>query len=532
MSEASSPTTPSKGHPKGLYVLFGAEMFERLCYYGMRALLVLYLTKSLMKGDTEALGIYGAYTALVYAAPVVGGKVADAILGYRRAVIFGGLLMALGEFTILLGTEFGLFAGMALIIVGNGYFKANISTIVGRLYEDGDPKRDSGFTIFYMGINLGAFLATAPIIGVGPMGEKFGFTIGFGIAGVGMLLGIAVFMLGRGLLQGHGEAPDEAKLKKYGLLTYAASIAAAPVLYFLLVYGQALLFWLLLGTLLVVVVQLLSAGFKAGREQRDRIIVLLILMVFNVTFWACFEQAGGSLTLFADRNVDRDFLGLFELTASATQSFNPIFILLFGSLFTWLWVFLDKKNLNPNIPMKFGLGIMQLGFGFVLLWVGAASLGDSVFRMPVYFLIFAYMLHTTGELFLSPIGLSMVTKLAPKHMTGSVMGAWFLSFAFSNYLAAAIGKLTGTHSEPSALGNMVGAAKKALIDPPGAIESMTNHVSEVLAPGYFDALDAAAKANLESTVPIYEKMGWATVAIGAFLVLGSRLLNKMMHGVK
>ncbi len=533
MSDTSTtPQNTSQGHPKGLYVLFGAEMFERLCYYGMRALLVLYLTKALMKGDTEAFGIYGAYTALVYAAPVVGGKVADSILGYRRAVIFGGLLMAIGEFTILMGTEFGLFAGMAIIIIGNGYFKANISTIVGRLYEDGDPRRDSGFTIFYMGINLGAFLATAPLFGVGPLGEKFGFTIGFGIAGVGMLLGVLVFILGKGLLEGHGEAPDEAKLKKWGIPTYALSIAAAPLLYLLLMYGQSILGYMLGGILVIVVAQLLKAGFDGGRVQRDRIIVLLVLMVFNVTFWACFEQAGSSLTLFADRNVDRNFFGMFEFTASGTQSFNPIFILLFGSLFTWMWVYLDRKNINPNIPMKFGLGILQLGVGYLLIWIGSNSI-DQAYRMPIYFLMFTYMLHTTGELFLSPIGLSMVTKLAPKHMTGSVMGAWFLSFSFSNYLASMIAKLTGAEGdEAGVIASLVKSAQGTLAPPVGTIETWVGQVQGVLAPGYFDALNKAAKANLDSYVPIYEQMGWITVGIGVFLVIISRPLNKMMHGVK
>ena len=492
--QQNNPTETPKGHPKGLYVLFGAEMFERLCYYGMRALLTLYLTKALLKGDTEAFGIYGAYTALVYAAPVVGGKVADKILGFRRAIIFGGLLMAAGEFLILGGTEFFLFAGMALIIIGNGYFKANISSIVGRLYEDGDPRRDSGFTIFYMGINLGAFLATAPIIGVGPLGEKHGFILGFGVAGVGMLLGIAVFILGRKHIGDHGEPSNPEAFKKYSTMTYIASIAAAPVLYLMLVYGQDVIGGLLILILAVVVFQLMRASLALGKIQRDRTLVLLVLMTFNVAFWACFEQAGTSLTLFADRNVDRNFFGLFEFTASGTQAFNPIFILLFGSLFTWMWVALDRKKINPSIPMKFGLGILQLGLGYLLILLGS-SLAGPEFRVPIVVLMFMYMLHTTGELFLSPIGLSMVTKLAPKSMTGSVMGAWFLSFALSNYLAAALAKLTGGEGGEGG-----------------------------------EALDAAA--SLAGYTDTYSTMGWVTVGIGVTLVLLSRPLNKMMHGVK
>jgi len=331
-----------KGHPKGLPVLFGAEMFERLCYYGMRGLLILYLTKALMIGDTRAIGIYGAFTALVYAAPVWGGKLADTVLGYRRAVVFGGIVMAIGEFMILGGTEFWLFLGMSAIIIGNGYFKANISTIVGKLYKDGDPMRDSGFTIFYMGINIGALMAT---VAIAPIGEKFGFQWGFGLAGVGMLLGVAIFLLGQNKLEGHGEAPDAEVLKKWEIPVYVLSLLAIPVLFAIITYGQDikflgqdLLFYILIGLLLFVCFNLLREGFKGDKKQRDRIIVLMILMTFNVVFWACFEQAGSSLTLFADRNVDRDIFGVYEMPASQTQFFNPLFIILFGSIFSVMWV--------------------------------------------------------------------------------------------------------------------------------------------------------------------------------------------------
>ncbi len=487
----------TKGHPKGLYVLFGAEMFERLCYYGMRGLLILYLTKALMQGDEKAIGIYGAFTALVYAAPVWGGKLADTVLGYRRAVIFGGIVMALGEFMILGGTEFWLFLGMSAIIVGNGYFKANISTIVGKLYKDGDPMRDSGFTIFYMGINLGALLAT---LAIAPIGETFGFQWGFGLAGVGMLLGVFIFIKGQDKLEGHGEAPDPEVLRKWGIPVYVGSILAIPVLFALINYGrdihflgQDLLFYLLIGLLLFVCFNLLRAGFQGDKVQRDRIIVLMILMTFNVVFWACFEQAGSSLTLFADRNVDRDVFGLYEMPASQTQFFNPLFIILFGSIFSVMWVRLSAIGKNPNIPVKFGLGIIQLGLGYLLLLVGAAFAGEAA-KVPLFILGLMYLLHTTGELFLSPIGLSMVTKLAPKHMTGSAMGAWFLSFAFSMYVAAALAKLTGSEG--------------------GA------------------AVDLTPADGLAQYVGMYGKMGWVTVGIGVLLVLLSKPLNKMMHGVE
>ncbi len=485
-----------KGHPKGLVVLFGAEMFERLCYYGMRGLLILYLTKALMQGDSEAIGIYGAYTALVFAAPVAGGKLADAVLGYRRAVIFGGIVMAIGEFMILGGTQQWLYLGMATIIIGNGFFKANISTIVGRLYKDGDPMRDSGFTIFYMGINIGALLAT---VAIAPIGEKFGYEWGFGLAGVGMLVGVAIFIMGQGRLEGHGEPADPAALAKYGKLVYGGAIAAIPGLYFLITYsqkitflGQGILFWLLMALLVYVCFNLLREGFKGDNVQRDRIIVLMILMVFNVVFWACFEQAGSSLTLFADRNVDR-MIGSYEMPASQTQFFNPAFIILFGSIFSVMWVKLSQRGKNPSIPMKFGLGIVQLGLGYLMLLAGVTLAGPEA-MVPLFILGLMYLLHTTGELFLSPIGLSMVTKLAPKHMTGSVMGAWFLSFAFSMYLAAVLAKLTGGEGEVAA--------------------------------------EVTATESLATYVDLFGNMGFVTVGIGVLLILLSKPLTKMMHGVE
>jgi POT family proton-dependent oligopeptide transporter len=489
----------STGHPKGLYVCFGAEMFERLCYYGMRGLLVLYLTKALLQGDTEAIGIYGAYTALVYAAPVWGGKLADSVLGYRRAIVFGGIVMAIGEFMILGGNEFWLFLGMSAIIIGNGYFKANISTVVGKLYKDGDPLRDSGFTIFYMGINIGALLAT---VAVAPIGEKFGFHWGFGLAGVGMLVGIAIFLAGQDKLQGVGEPPSKEIYDKYGKLVYVVSLLAIPGLFALIKYGQEItlagqdiLFYILIGLLLFVCFNLFREGFKGGNVARDRIIVLMILMTFNVVFWACFEQAGSSLTLFADRNVDRNVFGIYEMPASQTQFFNPAFIIIFGSIFSVMWVRLSKIGKNPNIPMKFGLGIIQLGLGYLLLLIGAQMAGEAA-KVPLVILGMMYLLHTTGELFLSPIGLSMVTKLSPKHMTGSAMGAWFLSFAFSMYVAAVLAKLTGAEGEG------------------GEVISQT------------------PAESLTSYVDVFGNMGWVTVGIGVVLVLLSKPLNKMMHGVE
>lgn len=496
------------GHPKALYVLFMAEMWERFCYYGMRALLTLYLIKSLMKGDTEAFGIYGAYTALVYAAPVLGGRMADQLLGYRNAVILGGILMAIGEFLILgnhivpsISADSWLLLGMGTIIVGNGYFKANISSIVGKLYEDGDPRRDSGFTIFYIGINIGALLATTVCAEVG---NRYGAEYGFALAGLGMLLGMIFFQFSGKIIGGEEDIrknasprdPEKLHAAWIGPLSrfhiaILGSLLVIPVLYTLLVHYQTV-GWILGAVAIYVIGSLLVTAFKSDNVQRDKLFVLIILMFFNIVFWACFEQAGTSLTLFADRNVDRHIFGT-EMGAATTQFFNPAFILIFGSLFSWLWVTLDKRGLNPSIPMKFGLGILQLGIGYLMVTVGGWF--SVAYLVPLWTLTLLYMFHTTGELCLSPIGLSMVTKLAPKHMTGTVMGAWFLSFAGSNYLAGVLAQLTGGEGE-------AGGAE----------------------------LTAEASWNIYSDV--YSDMGLITVGIGVALILISPLLNKLMHGVK
>lgn len=449
-NNASSASTggTKTGHPNGLMTLFFSEMWERFCYYGMRVLLTLYLVKSLMKGDAEASLIYGAYTGLVYAAPILGGRMADQFLGYRWAVMLGAILMAIGEFMILGGTDHWLLLGMGVIIVGNGYFKANISTIVGKLYEDDDPRRDSGFTIFYIGINIGALLATTVVAFVG---ETYGFDKGFALAGIGMLLGLIIFWSGRksySAAQGL-EVTEAGRKKLFGPINNATAVTLGsllliPLFYFLIINNSVLnlIFFILF---LIISYSLIKSGINTDKKQgtgiwRDRMISLIIFMIINVVFWACFEQAGTSLTLFADRNVDRVILG-WEMPASMTQFFNPLFIILFGSIFSVMWVKLSKMGKNPNIPLKFAFGILQLGFGFLITYVGYQFAEENL--VPLLTLVFLYMLHTTGELFLSPIGLSMVTKLSPKHMAGTAMGAWFLSFAIANLLGGQIAALTG-----------------------------------------------------------------------------------------
>ena len=494
-----STTVPS-GHPKGLYTLFFSEMWERFCYYGMRVLLTLFLVKSLLKGDAEASLIYGAYTALIYAAPVLGGRMADKYLGYRYAIILGAVLMAIGEFLILGATEvFGgneafMLLGMGALIVGNGYFKANISTIVGKLYEDGDPRRDSGFTIFYIGINIGALMATTIVAFVG---ETYGFEYGFGLAGIGMLAGLAIFWIGRdnySAAAGLDITEDGMKavgpLKMYHAISIG-SLALIPLCYFLISQNEWMTY-LLTGLFVYIAFSLVQAGIKEGAMWRDRMIALIIFMIINTVFWACFEQAGTSLTLFADRNVSREILG-WTMPASMTQFFNPAFIIIFGSIFSVMWVKLEQIGKNPSIPMKFALGILQLGAGFLVTLVGL-QFADEQAMVPLLTLVFLYMLHTTGELFLSPIGLSMVTKLSPKSMAGTAMGAWFLSFAMANYLGGIIASLTGGHG--------------------GGGEALT------------------PAEGLAQYTDIFSTIGLVLVAFAVLIAVCNKPLNKLMHGVR
>jgi POT family proton-dependent oligopeptide transporter len=519
MNLESNNATGLLGHPKGLMTLFFSEMWERSCYYGMRVLLTLYLVKSLMKGDAEASLIYGAYTGLVYAAPILGGNMADKFLGYRYAVLFGAILMVIGEFIIIGGTEPMLLMGMGALIIGNGYFKANISTIVGKLYADGDPKRDSGFTIFYIGINIGALIATTLIAWVG---ETHGFKWGFALAGFGMLLGFFIFLSGKKqfhLLPGV-QIPEAGKKKVFvGLnmvqLISIGSLFLIPACY-VLIQHNSIMMWLLLGLLAIVSYTLLMAGKKEDKRMMlanetdilaektgdksksiwfDRMIAFFILFLVNVVFWACFEQAGTSLTLFADRNVDRMIFD-WEMPASMTQFFNPFFIIVFGSIFSAMWVKLSKMGKNPSIPVKFGLAFFQIALGFLVVKF-MLPFANEEFQVPLITLILLYLLHTTGELFISPIGLSMVTKLAPKKVAGMAMGAWFLSWAMANYLGGIIASMSGGgHGEGG------------------------------------EVIKLTTQQGLIQYTEIFSILAYVLLGIGFLVILLNKPIQKLMHGVE
>ena len=474
------------GHPKGLFLLFMAEMWERFSYYGMRALLIFYLVQHWLFSDSEASIIYGAYTALVYITPVVGGYLADQYLGQRKAVLFGAVLLTFGHFFMAFEGSGGqadpminvFWLALALIIVGSGFLKANISVIVGQLYSRTDVRRDPAYTIFYMGINVGA--ATASII-CGYLGQTYGWQYGFGLAGFGMLLGLVFFVIGKPLLLGKGEPKDPAKIKgarEWGI--YGAGLAMVLLCWAAIQY-QELVGYVLgaFGGGLVLYV-LFTAVTKLPSQERDRIFAAMFLILTSIVFWALFEQAGSSLNLFTDRHVDTQ-----GVNASMFQSINAIYIVLLAPLFAMLWQGLARKGAEPSTPMKFGLAVIQVGLGFLVLVWGAESVGVNV-PTPVIFIFLIYLLHTTGELCLSPVGLSAMNRLSPAHMASLIMGTWFFASATGNFAAGLIAAATGAEG-------------------------------------------VGEEAGKQVVLGVYSTVGWYAVAIGVGVMVISPLIKKLMH---
>lgn len=440
-----------KEHPKALFYLFFAEMWERFSFYGMRALLVLYLIKEYMSdlenNEEIAYGIYASYGALVYLTPLIGGYLADKFIGYRKSIIFGGILMALGHFCMSFQNDIFFYGALGLLIIGNGFFKPNISTLVGSLYPDGDPKRDSGFTVFYMGINLGAMIA--PLF-CGYLGEAYGWHYGFGAAGIGMVAGLIVFWKGinDGVLGEKGLQPVNYIGKKISGLTidkiiYILGFLSVPVFAYLIMLNTQSEFLgnviLVVGAIVLIYLSYIIYDLKVNQKDKasgDRLIAVMIFCVFLTVFWACFEIAGSAVTVWADKCVN-----LFSINASQTNAINPAYIVLLAIPFSWIWTKLDISNKNPSTPIKFSLGILQLGLGF-LVFASSFFYMDESGKVPMIFLFLGYLLITTGELFLSPIGLSKVTQLAPKKIISFIMGVWFLSSTFAHYISGGIAKLT------------------------------------------------------------------------------------------
>ncbi|QDH71089.1 peptide MFS transporter [Marilutibacter alkalisoli] len=484
------------GHPRGLFMLFFAEMWERFSYYGMRALLVLYLTKHWLFSDGEASVVYGAYTALVYITPVIGGYLADKYLGQRKAVLYGAVLLTIGHFLMGFEGDGGqgspaldaFWLALAFIIVGSGFLKANISVMVGQLYPRTDVRRDGAYTIFYMGINLGAFLGS---LLCGYLGEVYGWKYGFGAAGVGMLLGLIVFVIGKPLLQGRGESRAPAKLREriagipFEWLLYGFGILVVVACWWM-VQNQKVVGWALFVSGIVLLAYVIwTAVTKLDRHARDRIFAAMILMIGSVLFWSLFEQAGSSLNLYTDRYVDRNMLG-WDVPASMFQSINAMYIILLAPFFAMLWTWLGKRGLEPPAPAKFGLAMIQLGFGFLVLVAGAAGVATGNMT-PVLFIFLIYLLHTTGELCLSPVGLSAMNRLAPAHLASLIMGCWFFASATGNFVAGLIAAATGSEAASGE--------------------------------------DAAQQVVLE----VYTTVGWVAVAVGVGFMIVAPLIRKLMH---
>jgi POT family proton-dependent oligopeptide transporter len=589
-SPASGRTNPAEkktwfGHPRELARLFTTEMWERFGYYGMRALLTLYLTKHFLFSDQQATGLYGGYTALVYLTPLVGGLLADQFLGFKRAVKFGAIIMAIGYFTLAFGGSpakpYATIAGqkyevvvdnfvdrptshpdetrylvdngkklqirgnqdgsislldngteakrlpegalepgaehdpltiaimlvaLSLISVGNGFFKPNISTIVGTLYDDGDRRRDAGFTIFYMGINMGSILGQlfCPILA-----DWLGWWAGFALAGVGMSISYLLMTFDGGRLAGYGEAPQREKDRS--LWVYIGALVAVPVFYFLFVNlmntpepppGSGFIGYilslslrgkLLFGSFLIGVPAILVWSWSNGdRREFQMMCAAMVLIVFNVFFWTLFEQAGSSLTLFADRNTDRDVFGLFTLSAPQTQNFNPIAIVILAPLMSILWGALAKRNLEPSIPLKFSMALIGVGAGFLFLVWGTTFAGPD-FKVGLWWLAGLYVIHSIAELAISPVGLSMITKLSIARIVGLMMGVWFLSISVAQYFAGVVAQFA-------------------------SVETVGGQVTNL-------------KVSLETYTHTFTTIAWVAIGAGVVLFLLSWPLQKWMHGV-
>jgi POT family proton-dependent oligopeptide transporter len=569
------------GHPRQLAWLFSVEAWERFGFYGLRALLVLYLTDHFLLSDRQANGVYGGYMSLVYLTPLIGGWLADRYLGSKRSVKFGAIVMAAGYFMLCFGGQpakpYALIDGqrfavtaqqvggttrqsitavgqrltihgeadgsvqlladnghvaqvlpkgaftaggerspfyvtlmllaLSLIVIGNGFFKPNISTIVGTLYAPGDRRRDAGFTIFYMGINLGSIgsQAICPLLVA-----WIGWWAGFLLAAIGMVLAYVLVRFDGGRLAGYGDLTDGGGPDRSRLI-YALSILAAPLL--VLVFrnvmnapeaaaGSGVAAYLLavpvlgkvlLATFLAAVSLIPIWAWRAGtRAEFQMMMAAVILVVFNVTFWTLFEQAGSSLTLFADRNTDGALLGI-PVSAGQTQTFNPIFIILFAPVLGWLWTALARRRLEPSIPVKFGLALIGVGLGFVVL-VWSGHFVNGAFRVSLWWLVLTYFLHSIAELCISPVGLSMITKLSIARVVGLMMGVWFLSISAAEYLAGAI-------------------AQSAAVQTVGG--QVTN-----------------AKLSLDTYLGSFWTGGIWTIAVGVLLLCATPLIKRLMHGVE
>ncbi len=494
LSQAAPPAfKQTLGHPAPLWMLFMSEFWERFAFYGIRWALVLYIVAQFHggsnTGQADANLTYGSYLALVYASAIFGGYVADKFIGYQRSILVGAVIMAAGLFMISIPDPTIFKLGLATIVVGNGMFKPIISTIVGKLYAATDERRDSGFTIFYMGINAGAFLA--PLLTGWLASNVFGtadtpmYKVVFIASGIGMLVSLVWFYLGRGQLQGIGAPPPGGESMSRVLITAVGAVIAIPVFYLLLAVGAKMLQTVLTVMFLGLAITLLVEGIREGKVARDKTIAMLLIFAFNIMFWMFFEQAGSSFTFLAEQIVNRDISG-WTFPVAWFQTVNSLAIIALAPVVAWVWVALAKKSANPSIPRKFGLGLIFNGLAFLLLMFALSKLVSDIGKIPLWTLVAVYVIQSVGELCLSPIGLSMVTKLAPSRLVGFGMGGWFLSTGIGNNLSGI----------------------------------------------FASAVSGESGMTTASALSGYTFGFYALMAAGAVLFLAAPLIQKLMHGVK
>jgi len=471
MATAQNSEATLFGHPTGLFYLFFAELWERFSFYGMRALLTLYMVeevfKSLSNRDFATAAVYASYGSLVYASTVIGGQVSDKILGMRSSIFLGGVLMAIGHFVLAIENDIAFFLALAFIIVGNGFFKPNISTFVGALYEDGDVRKDSGFTIFYMGINIGGWIA--PLL-CGGLAVTYGYHYGFALAGFGMMAGLIFFWSGikRNVFGDKGLPPNMEVYEKPVLgipqktLIPLLSVLFVPVIAYILSSYESIttkntfligeknlvgIIFLVIG--LVITAYMIKILAKVTSEERKKLMMAILITFFMTLFWGFHELSGSVITLFASRNVALDGF----MTAAQTNSLNSMFIILLAIPISWLWGYLTKKNLNPRTPYKFGLGLVLAGASFYVLALSKGS-ADENGMVPFAYLIVMYLVLSIGELFMSPVGLSKITSLSPKRIVAFMMGIWFLSSAYAFQIVGFIGKQLAVESTDINVGGL------------------------------------------------------------------------------
>ena len=554
-------------------VLFFTEMWERFSYYGMRALLVLYLIQQLFQNletsKTVAYGIFAAYGSLVYASPFIGGLIADKFLGHRKAVILGAIMMAIGHFLMAIENEMFLYLALSFLIVGNGFFKPNMPIILSGLYEENDPRRDGGFTIYYMSVNLGAFFS--PIL-CGIVGETYGWHYGFTIAGIGMLAGLFIFLKFVHIIDYHeninaetgektleyrplGGVPDkESLVQKFCGLSKEIWIYALCVIstfgIALLVKHYEIMSYVIFPLSLAILGFIFVIALRSSKVERDRLFVILILLLFITLFWTFFEQAGSSLTLYASENVNRNFLGNV-IPASLFQSVNPMFILIFASPLSILWMQLAQRKKEPSTPIKFAMGILLLSIGFLLLGLAPRFLSfetiaenDTILKIaavPAIFLVLSYMFQTLGELCLSPIGLSMVSRLAPPKIVGMVIGAWYLSSSLAFQVGGWIANLTTDESSYEIADNSENtetidestASYTAILAGENSQQALQtavnkNYLSEETLQTISDE-EKVSVVNLLRYTNVFVNVGLAALVASILLFLLSPMIHRMMH---